>query len=313
MRFNWEKQGIIYCPQGESAYFKTHAARPIPYKIDEQTLRIYFTARDHDDRPVPSYIDVELKNPKNILHVNQEPLIDLGKLGRFDDSGITMACILNVNQEQRVYYTGWKRRRINVTFEFSIGLAHLINNFGLARKYEGPILAQNKEHPILVAGPFVMYSDNKFRMWYCSGESWKVIDSNPEPVYLIHYAESTDGIYWRSAHNGPILGQTAGNEVLSAPWVIRSEHLYHMWYSYRGISKLDKFYVIGYAESVDGLNWERKDQEVGIALSAAGWDSQMLCYPAFFPYQDQMYMFYSGNNVGRAGMGFAVAENFLIS
>ena len=50
-----------------------------------------------------------------------------------------------------------------------------------------------------------------------------------------------------------------------------------MWYSYRGDA-----YRIGYAESVDGLEWERKDEEAGIDVSADGWDSEMIEYPCVF-------------------------------
>ncbi|HEY6261871.1 MAG TPA: hypothetical protein VIW47_09765 [Nitrospiraceae bacterium] len=60
-----------------------------------------------------------------------------------------------------------------------------------------------------------------------------------------------------------------------------------------------------------GFAWQRRDDLAGIDRSAAGWDSEMVCYPAFYPHGERVYMFYSGNAVGKGGIGYAVTENFL--
>jgi hypothetical protein len=83
-----------------------------------------------------------------------------------------------------------------------------------------------------------------------------------------------------------------------------------MWYSRRGIveyrSDRRHSYRIGYAESKDNLEWERKDEQAGLELSADGWDSEMLAYPYIVDYQDKRYLFYNGNGFGRSGFGFAL-------
>jgi predicted GH43/DUF377 family glycosyl hydrolase len=76
-----------------------------------------------------------------------------------------------------------------------------------------------------------------------------------------------------------------------------------MWYSYRGRS-----YRIGYAESDNGIEWVRKDEEVGIDVSESGWDSEMIEYPYIFDHEGQRYMLYNGNGYGRTGIGLAVLE-----
>ena len=55
------------------------------------------------------------------------------------------------------------------------------------------------------------------------------------------------------------------------PFIIKENNLFKMWYSIRTISK---GYRLGYAESVDGLSWDRKDDQVGIDVSSSGWDSK---------------------------------------
>ena len=312
IKIKWEKKGLIYVPKGEG-FFKTHAARPIPYQIDDKVLRIFFASRDYDDRPLPTYVDVDIKNPSKILYINDKPLLNLGRLGTFDDSGVIVGCILEHGGEIFAYYTGWKRRRYNVTFELSIGLCRINRpDMSFERVFEGPILAQDKNHPILTAGPFVMYDEGRFRMWYCSGTKWIINnEGNPEPIYRVCYAESEDGINWLPFKE-PAVDYKFDGEVISAPWVLKVSSNYCMWYSTRGsATKEAKSYIIGYAESEDGVKWVRMDDQVGIERSSSDWDSEMICYPSFFPYNNVIYMFYSGNQVGKGGMGYAIAENFL--
>ena len=59
------------------------------------------------------------------------------------------------------------------------------------------------------------------------------------------------------------------------------------------------------AESADCLAWERKDELVGISKSAAGWDSEMVCYPCVADVAGRRLMFYNGNRRGANGFGYA--------
>lgn len=310
---NWEKKGLIYKPDG-SGFFKTHAARPIPFRISEKILRLFFSSRDFDDRMFPTYIDVNIDNPKEVLYIHDAPLLNLGKIGTFDDSGVTLASLIQNNNSLLMYYTGWKRRRINVNFDLSIGLATLFmneKNCVLKRRFLGPILAQDKNHPILVAGPYVIKEEALYKMWYCFGTKWHTTETGIEPLYRIHYAESKNGIDWNCFTDKPCIDYDYDGEVLSAPWVIKINGLYYMWYSKRGSATKDaKNYTIGFASSKDGISWTRNDQIAGIERSPKGWDSEMICYPSFISHQDKTYMFYSGNHVGRGGIGYATTDRF---
>lgn len=307
MEIDWSKAGRLFVPDGEG-FFKTHATRPIPYRVSESVLRLYFSSRDSDDMPYPTYIDLDMAIGR-VIYIHREPMMDLGRTGTFDDSGITPTCILRHNGSERMYYVGWKRRRYGVSIEATIGLAELRDGGKtLNRIYEGPILGQDRHHPLMTAAPFVLFDENKYKMWYCSGTEWRVVNENPEPIYTVYYAESDDGIDWKP-HGEPIIDYRYDGEVISAPWIIKTDGRYHMWYSRRGVE--DKSFVIGYAASKDGISWTRLDDHAGIDRSDSGWDSQMICYPSFFAHHEKMYMFYSGNNVGKGGIGYAVADNFL--
>jgi hypothetical protein len=78
-----------------------------------------------------------------------------------------------------------------------------------------------------------------------------------------------------------------------------------MWYCY---AVGHGGYRIGYAESDDGINWQRKDDKVGIDVSDEGWDSEMVAYPYVFEHDGEKYMLYNGNGYGETGFGYAVLE-----
>lgn len=306
----WEKRGMIYCPSG-SGFFKTHAARPLVWNTGDGTLRLFYSSRDDQDRMLPTIIDVEGDNPSNVVKVHDRPLIGMGSPGKFDDSGVTIGSVLEHEDGLRLYYTGWKRRRV-VSFELSIGVLQWDPDAeALTRIFEGPLIGQDRSHPLLTAGPFVVNDGGTFKMWYCSGTDWKFPDGNPEPIYTVFYAESEDGITW-TPKAGPVIPYAFAGEVISAPWVVKVADGYCMWYSRRGhTSRAEKNYRIGYAESADGISWTRRDDLAGITVSPVGWDSEMVCYPAVCNYGDKTYMFYSGNGVGRGGLGYAVADRQL--
>ena len=85
-----------------------------------------------------------------------------------------------------------------------------------------------------------------------------------------------------------------------------------MWYCFRGSVnyRTDKAqsYRIGYAESKDGIEWTRKDDEVGIERSESGWDSVMMEYPFVYEHKGEKYLLYNGNGFGETGIGFAVLK-----
>jgi hypothetical protein len=50
------------------------------------------------------------------------------------------------------------------------------------------------------------------------------------------------------------------------------------------------------------------DAEVGIGVSADGWDSEMIEYPFVFDHAGSRYMLYNGNGYGKTGIGLAVLD-----
>jgi hypothetical protein len=298
----WIKKGLVFAPQENSDWLFSHAALPVVDRIGD-IYRIYFSARDKYDRAQVGYFDIGLEAPEKVLSVSEQPVIGLGPLGAFDDSGVTTSWIVNHGQKKYHYYSGWSLG-VTVPFYLYVGLA-ISENGGASyqRVSPAPILERNEIDPYLTASPCVLVEDGRWRMWYVSGTGWELKDDRPRHYYHIKYAESFDGIHWKREGVVCIDYQSRDEHAFARPCVVKEEGLYKMWYSYRGQS-----YRIGYAESLDGIKWTRKDEDVGIDVSASGWDSEMIEYPYLFENEGVRYMFYNGNGYGKTGIGLAVLE-----
>ena len=134
-------------------------------------------------------------------------------------------------------------------------------------------------------------------------DKWENIGGLAKHYYNIKYAESIDGIHWVRQNIVAIDYQNSDEYAFGRPFVCKEDNIYKMWYSYREIStRLDT------PESLNGINWNRKDEESGIKISAEGWDSEMIEYPHIFECMGNKYMLYNGNGYGKSGIGIAIYE-----
>jgi len=297
---NWKKLGLIFDDE-------TYNSVPVGFFISVDIIRIYATTRNSDNVSSPFYIDYNIKNKKVI---NRGYIsIKTGSLGSFDEHGIMPTCILKKPNEVWMYYIGWNKS-LSVPFRNSIGLAISKDNGLNFEKYsEGPLIDRSIYDTCFVASNCVIKEEDFYRMYYLSCDKWEFIDGELCHYYKIKYAESTDAINWQREGKICIDFKYIGEYAISSPRVIKENGIYKMWYSYRGNNKINT-YRIGYSESINGLDWIRKDEEVLLEPSSDGsWDSDMLCYPFILDYSKNRYMLYNGNNYGKSGIGLAIIDN----
>lgn len=306
----WIKKGNIFNVNGQFDWNKSHAQVPVVDLLEDR-IRIYYASRDALGKSNVSYIEVDKNSPEKILYEHPLPLFKLGNLGAFDDSGIMPSSIINVGNKKYLYYIGWTTRG-TVPFQNAVGLA--VSDDGgrtFHRLSEGPVITINFMEPYFSGTSFVSLENGIFKMWYLSCIKWEKIDGRAEPIYNIKYAESTDGIQWNQTRKVAVeLNEDEGGLVSAA--VIKEEGKYKMWFGKRKKNdyrnNVDNSYKIGYAESLDGKDWIRKDDEVGIEISSEGWDSEMMSYPYVFKNDNKLIMLYNGNGFGKTGFGYAVWE-----
>ncbi len=298
----WIKKGQIFEPKGNPTWMQTHAALPVVDRMSGDLYRIYFSTRDSKNRASIGFIEININDPTNILQISDKPILSLGDSGSFDDNGIMASCIVNVGSRKFLYYIGWNQG-VSVPFRWAIGLAISDDGGKTFLKYsKGPILDRNTVDHYFVASPIVMKEENVWKMWYLSGIKSETVNGKPIIPYHIRYAESLDGINWQ--RNGQVCIDLRKNETrIARVSILKEKNIYKMWYPYA----IDS-YRIGYAESSDGIIWERKDEEVGMDVSVSGWDSEMIEYPFVFQHGNTKLMIYNGNNYGKTGFGYAILQ-----
>ena len=305
---NWTKRGLIYCATGRHGFDHSHCHKPTPLLIDASTIRIYFGVRDARNTTRTTYIDVDADAPHTITYVHDRPVLDVGKIGAFDDSGANVSAVCRNDDLIYMYFIGWNPST-TVHTRNSIGVA-VSKDQGRTfdRLYDGSILDRSKDEPYYTGAVDVIKEGPLWRMWYTSGTEWKMINGRPEIWYHIKYAESADGIDW-IRRNVSCIPPKDAFEATARPCVIKLDETYRMWYSRRDIVdfRTDRThgYQGGYAESADGIVWERKDGDFGVATSPDGWDSDSIAYPYCLPVNDRLLMFYNGNGFGKSGFGYA--------
>ncbi len=307
----WKKKGLIFCPNKNFEWLQDRAIAPVCELISNDILRIYFSSRDNQGKSTPIFLDTNPEFPEQIKNVNGTPILKFGELGSFDDNGILSSSIVNYGNDKYLYYVGWNPR-VNVSYHLSIGLAISKNGLPFEKVSSGPILDRSLTEPFFNTAPFVIKDSTNWKMWYVSCTGWKKINNYPEPLYNIKFATSNDGINWE--RKGIIAIDTDDfAEAIGKPFVFVEKGIYHMIYSYRNSVNYrtdpTKSYRLGYAQSDDGINWTRKDDEIGISLSNEGWDSIMMEYASSYSFNGKRYLVYNGNGFGESGFGYAILEN----
>ncbi len=297
----WTKKGLIYTPEKKKWWSQHYAMVPTPeYIQEENVIRIYFGTTDNDIYGRTTYLDVNADNPSEVLYLHDDYILDIGQAGMFDDSGAIPCSVININGNKYLHYIGFQRCA-KVPYMLFSGIA-VQKSDKWEKISKAPIIDRNNTAFISNSSPFVLQDDGIYKMWFWVGKAWVEINKKLYIRAEISYAESADGVHWGNYHHNCITLNGDNEFSLGRPYIVKDGAMYKMWYSLRHV---DKLYRIGYAESADGITWQRKDDEAGIDVSEKGWDSEMVCYPAVITVKNKTYMFYNGNNNGETGFGYA--------
>ncbi len=308
----WKKLGRIFNPayvQGRT--WMKEFAQCTSTIIFDDFVRVYFSCRpprDKDGQYVSytAFADFDRKDLTKIIRVADEPILDLGGLGQFDEFAVYPTSVIKLDDTFYLYYAGWTRMS-SVPFDTAIGVATSKDGEKFTRVGSGPIISRSINEPFLFSGPKVRRYNNKLYMFYLGGTEWIADVDRPEIIYKIRVATSECGLDWKRDGKN-IIGDILENECQAGPDVFFKDGEYHMYFSYRyglDFRNNNRGYRVGYAKSENLFDWIRDDDNVGIGLSESGWDSTDMHYPHVFECDNKTYMLYNGNDFGKYGFGLA--------
>jgi len=299
----WEKKGLIYSAQKDVPWKNQFAMLPTPLLLKD-TLRIYTGFCDDQNVGRIGYVDVNPENPKEILGVSDNPVLDIGRAGSFDDNGVVPISILKKGNKILLYYVGFQLG-VKVPYYMFGGLAVSTNDGESFTRYsESPVLDRMGNEIFARCGIHIIEDEKKYKMWYIGSnkEGWTISSGKLKPLYIMKYTESEDGIHWNKAPVVCMNYKNTDEHGFGRPYVWKEESIFKMLYSIRTYSR---GYYIGYAESKNGIEWNRMDELAGISPGPDKWDDTNLSYPYIFHYKEHTYLFYNGNGCGKSGFGYA--------
>nr|WP_314633395.1 hypothetical protein [uncultured Janthinobacterium sp.] len=312
--FKWEKLGKMFDPSTvlDRPWMQEFSQAPSVVVMD-QVVRVYFACRPPPDAQgnyvsLSAYADFRRDNLLELVGVCEQPLLELGGLGTFDEFGAYFTSVVARDDDVMAYYVGYTRCE-SVPFTINIGAA--VSHDGgdtFSRLGAGPLLPCTPDEPFFLTTPRVRKFGGRWHMWYSAGKRWVKTGRRAEPVYHIRMATSDDGVHWVKEERDLVECVIGDNECQACPDVFEFGGKYHMLFCYRAHENYhgkDGGYKLGYAVSDDLLHWQRDDSKAGLSVSTEGWDSEMVCFPHVFALDGEIYMLYLGNQMGRHGFGLA--------
>jgi len=303
MRFTWHKKcKILDAKDLGLEWANTSILTPTPIQFNESTIRVYAGFRDGAGISRIGYIDLDYNDPTKIKNISQNPVLDIGKNGCFDDNGVILGDVIRVNENFYMYFVGFQIVAKAKFLAFS-GLAISKDGESYVRFQDTPILDRRENATMINAIHSVINEGKYFRIWNAEGDGWQLINGLPYPKYNIWTSTSDDGILIND--DSKLCVDCDGEEYrIGRPSVYKVHNKYVMFYT-KG-SKSGKDYFPGVAISSDGLNWIRQDNLFGLELSNDGWDSKHIAYPRLIQKSDNLfYVLYNGNDMGNGGLGYA--------
>jgi len=303
----WIKRGLVFdtLRQGVGGWMRHSALTPTPWRREDGSIRVYASFRDDEGTGRIGYVDLHMGRPGDVARVSEQPVLDVGRGGCFDDNGMILGDLVEAPGGLHMFYVGFQRVARAKFLAFS-GLA-LSTDGGetFARVQETPVLDRAPGRSSIAAIHSAMYENGRWRLWYAAGDGWELIGGQPYPRYHIRYME-TDDLHGAPSRDEVCLLPQGQEYRIGRPRVYRDGDGYLMYFT-RGDTKGG--YFPGCATSRDGIHWERHDERFGLTLSERGWDSRTICYPALLDDGERTLMFYNGNDMGVDGFGMAEATH----
>lgn len=221
------------------------------------------------------YFFVFLLSAKNSFGfwVSQDNSVIFSESNDWHATNVGSPTVIKEEQLYKMWY-----QAVNIEGHYSIGYAESSNGINWNKRILPVLSADNELLETDVVEPTIVKYDNKYYLWYNSFESGK-------ENYKIRVASSEDGINW-TKHAEPVLVGTNDWEKagVTDPAVIYHDGKFRMFYGGWGTPKS---FRIGYAESEDGIHWDKPSNQP-LSLPSLG----HLNGPGVAFYDDKYHLFY---------------------
>ncbi len=298
----WHKLGRVYCADGEAPWRASHAYLPTPFALSDRVVRVLVAFEDGGRMGRLGYVDVDAADPTRVLGVSERPVLDLGRPGTFDEHGVSPLCVVTEGSTRYLFYAGWQRSP-SVRYFLFTGLAKSEDDGEtFTRVSEAPLLDRCDGELLVRTGGFVFRHGERWIFTYMGGSEQVEVAGKPTPTYDMMFLSSSSPVAWSGRGTTALVPRRPREFGFGRPWVISEGGRCRMWLSVRSTAH---GYGLSYAESGDGLRWERHDDTVRFVGPDEEWDSETRSFAAVVDTAAGRFMFYNGNGIGATGFGVA--------
>lgn len=217
------------------------------------------------------------------------------------------AFVMNDNDTLKMWYSGsgWLNAADDCP-RVRIGYAWSLDGINWNEYVGNPVLGVNADTSKFDADgietPTVIKDitappNQRYKLWYAGRKA----RCQPINDHKLGYAFSPDGINWTKYTGNPVLipGNSSSwfNTFISGQSVILESGIYKMWFTAPDLvingQPTDGKGNIGYATSVDGINWTVYPSPVLISGAQQNWDSASIAEPSVIKVGNTFHMFYS--------------------
>jgi predicted GH43/DUF377 family glycosyl hydrolase len=302
----WEKhpENPIYGPGKSGAWDQWTNGVAVVRNPDAKTYKMFYAGRNGAGI---GFAEATIDNPLVWKEHPTSPVLK-PRTDNWEGNSLNQPRVVKLtDQHWRMYYTGWGFKGAENSSSWAFGLAESFDaGLTWTRYDDGPLMNRGSPGEADDGGVFVpevRRIGDKWMMWYTA------MKVNP-PKQSIHIclATSDDGVHWTKYAHNPVLTDDFDSgpvrNVTSRCYVRHQDGVFQMWYSHARPA-----YRIRYAESLDGIRWERSPIELALDVGPAGaWDDQMVEYPEVDLVDGQWRMWFCGNGYGKVGFAQGVVE-----
>lgn len=312
MKIKWGPSELIFRPKIAKAWSRSHASQPTAVRLSKDVFRVFYSSRDDANKSRVAFFDWSLET-NNVLRESQEPVLDIGGVGSFDESGVMPTSVIEQGENLYLFYTGWSTKQ-TVRYQNSIGLAvSQDRGESFDRVYAGPVFGQDLDNPYFIGTCHVFWDENRevFRAVYASCTEWVKRDQGDnkgwEPRYLLKTKSSTDLKTWFGRDEVAISysDESVGGLVTASVVVVNKQYL--MFFAERKVDDYrtnpSRSYKIRVAQSPDGYAWTPLKGDFGPEQRVPEVDDVMQSYPNVHKLENsELLMFFNGNGFGSTGI-----------
>lgn len=273
----------------------THLALPMLVQHPESNSPLCFaTARDEVGRSQPVVAHVEVDGEGTLQLAGEWKLVaGPGKLGHFDEAGLSLSGIVPSEGGFECLTFGWRLRAGGGWFN-EIGHLTLNTTGAVVMRSLAPSIARTAADPISMAYPV---EGEGGTILYCAPRSLDPASGRPADFVVMR-----KGPHGREMVLLPEHSKNSGIFALTRPWPDLQRPGLGMWLCAKG-ENYKIYYVSLDAEDERGTKAIFKED-----LTALNDENEMgsLCYPSVTTLGDREYLLYNGAGYGRTGFGVAM-------